>query len=242
MNSKQLYCQTLKFNNMDDYFKCNKIYNNKNIDFIEFRVDGLLKNDYNIDEIIKIINQIDIKKQKIFTIRTESEGGDVKLNDYDYFDYIIKALTLSNSEYIDIEYNLYNNNKTIFDKYIDIARNLHNKKIIFSIHILDKSYSKKYYEDLIIDINNNNCDIIKIASKPFNKDDVINLMEAANSIKNQITDKKLIMISMGTLGVVSRVFTEYTNSYFTFIDENVENMNEIGQCSIKFLKHLRKLI
>lgn len=242
MNTQQLYCQSLKFNNIDEYLDNNKIFNNKQINFIEFRVDSLLFNNYKIDEIIYNLNKIKTKQLKIFTIRTDKEGGEIELKDNDYIDYLIKVIETSNCEYIDIEYQYYKRNKNILDYYIELSRSLYHKKIIFSSHILNNGYDKKYYEDLIIEMNNKICDIIKIASKPYTKDDVFNIMDAANIVRNMVTEKKLIIISMGTLGLVSRVFTEYTNSYFTFIDQSVDTINEIGQCNINYIKKLRKLL
>ena len=238
MNTKQKYCQSLKFNNINEYSNKYEIFNNKNIDFIEFRIDSLLNNNYYIEDIISHLNNIKTNKTNILTIRTKLDGGDIDINLNEYSKYILYCLINSNCDYIDIEYNLYNKNKKLFDDCIK----KYNKKVILSIHFFKNCFTKDYYIDLINEMAKNKSDIIKIAIMPKSREDVFNIMEAGNLLKNKIKNKKFILIAMSKLGILSRVFTEYSNSYFTFIDEFVNDVNELGQCNIKYIKELRKLL
>lgn len=79
---------------------------------------------------------------------------------------------------------------------------------------------------------------------PQNINNVYDIMNASHNMINYVKskNKKMIIIAMSKLGLLSRVYTEWTNSLFTFEDNDVKTFNRLGQCSIDFYKKLRKRI
>lgn len=137
--------------------KCKYIENNKNINlFIKTPILKLESIDYDKD---LIFNLFFSKEDPLF---------------YDFFYnlefYLINYVSLNSKKWFDIEFNL-NKIKRLYSSNIKLPKNLTNMPI-FSINLPINDYN---YETKIIDENNNNIKIDKLASNNSNIEMIINL-------------------------------------------------------------------
>ena len=88
-----------------------------------------------------------------------------------------------------------------------------------------EKYIKENYDVEVLTIK---CDISKVAYMPKNKKDVINLLEAVSEIK----DFPIIAISMGKLGIITRIF----GSVITFA--SAKSSSAPGQIEAMKLKYI----
>ena len=103
-----------------------------------------------------------------------------------------------------------------------------NIKTIISNHDFNKTPSKKHIVYIINKMIKLKCDISKVAYMPKNKKDVINLLEAVSEIK----DFPIIAISMGKLGIITRIF----GSVITFA--SAKSSSAPGQIEAMKLKYI----
>ncbi len=155
-----------------------------------------------------------LDKPLLFTIRTSNEGGQVEIAPEDYF-FINRMVADSGmAELIDIEAFIRNDTDMV-NEYVKYAHRS-GQKVILSNHDFEKTPS---VEDMIVkyhDMMDMNGDVIKLAVMPHSENDVANLLQAASQIHDANPDQLLIAISMGELGMGSRICAGQFGSVITF--------------------------
>lgn len=194
--------------NEKDIIKYIKYINKLPIDIIEWRADFYLEDI--IDDNEKIINDyiIDISKNIkkitnkpiIFTMRSDKEGGKIKNGAYNNKINIYKSV-IENKCFDLIDLEILNLKEKDIKNIISLSKEK-NIKTIISNHDFNKTPSKKYIVSIINKMIKLKCDIAKVAYMPKNKKDVIVLLDAITEIK----DFPIIAISMGKLGIITRIF------------------------------------
>ncbi len=91
-----------------------------------------------------------------------------------------------------------------------------NTYIILSNHDFKETPSKEVLLDKLIQMQDMEGDIIKIAVMPQSKQDVLTLMEATITMTNQYARVPVVTMAMAELGIISRVIGEFTGSAMTF--------------------------
>jgi 3-dehydroquinate dehydratase-1 len=207
-------------------------------DLIEWRVDFF--DDVNdIDKVEKALSEI--RKELIdipllFTLRSEREGGECSVSGGYYFklyDYIMKT---GEVDIIDIE---------LFSKEIEIRELIEKAhgvgvKVIVSNHDFDKTPPKDEIISRLCKMQEIGADLPKIAVIPKSSDDVLTLLEATNTMKQKCSTRPIITISMGNLGVISRLSGELFGSCMTFGSAN--GASAPGQIEVKELKNILDLL
>lgn len=216
---------------------------NKKNSLLELRIDYLLGNGVSIDEIVMMINYIHVdltSKRIIVTIRTEREGGKIKIDPETYYDYIERLYLHTSVEYIDVEYALYQKNADKFDR---LFKNKF-KRIILSNHIFESALSKKDYEILFYDMAKPYIDIVKCAVMVKTKKELFDFMMIARKCSKNIKkhEKGCIFIAMGEIGGLSRLWPEFTNTNVVFLTAYGENASKIGQFTYENFMKYRKLL
>lgn len=79
-------------------------------------------------------------------------------------------------------------------------------------------------------------DICKIAVMPRNSEDVLTLLEATRKMYENYADRPLITMSMGTLGMISRISGQVFGSAATF--GSAGTASAPGQISVSELRKL----
>lgn len=240
--SKAKICYIAKFSQEKIFYKKIKDYlNDENCDVIELRIDSIFEKTKNLDKTIEIINncskQIKHKKKyAIATFRTKQDGSNIQLNKYEYL-YIIKRIyNETDIDIIDIEYRHYEELTKEFDEFLTTE-----KKIILSFHDFKNHYNKQKINKLLSDITKCNKDIVKIAIFTHKKQEVLDLMEVSKDFEKK--SKKnifFVIIAMGQIGLVSRIYNEYTKTKIIYIDNDAKKIGPIGNINIKKYKELRE--
>ncbi|MGL5439321.1 MAG: type I 3-dehydroquinate dehydratase [Filifactoraceae bacterium] len=191
------------------------------IDIVEWRVDyyeDVL--DYTcVVNLLKDIKKILGKKLLLFTFRTMLEGGKMKITTYNYEKLNLRILEENLIDLIDIELSLGDEVvKSLVEK-----SHANNITVIISNHDLEKTPRKKEIISRVLKMRDLGGDILKIAVMPLNNKDVLRLLMATEEISRLYNDKPLITISMGKMGIISRLTGEIFGSAITFATINDEN-------------------
>ena len=210
---------------------------------MELRLDYLLCAGMPIEDIIKLVNNIKsnvTNKKIIATIRTVSEGGKVDLTKEKYFTYIKELYLKSKVNYIDVEYKFYKIDKIYYDSLFKKKK----KKIIISMHIFDRIFFENEYMKLFTEMAESSGNIVKFAIKVFTKEDLFTFMLAARKCDKILkkSRKDAIFIAMGTVGVLSRVWPEFTNTKIVFLTAYKDIDLELGQLNREKYVKYRKLL
>ena len=242
-------CLSVKENNLKDFY--NKIidiatddldYN----DLIELRLDYLINKKVKTEDIIKTISNVkkvlkddyNLEPQFIATIRNFSNGGNCMLDEKTYLDIITLLYEKASVDAIDIDYCFY-------DKKSQAVKKLFSgkKSLIITYTCRDKSLSENDYDEIIKDLIKTPAYVIRIITKAFSFDDCLMLMDEVKKFSTEFekSGKVVSVISLGKLGIVSRLYPEYTGSMITYINnEQSEPVSIDGEISKREYDKLRK--
>lgn len=175
---------------------------NFGLDIAELRIDQYSHFDkkYVLQEIDKFKNF-----PTIATLRSKNDGGHWPLSEHERLE--LFASIIPKVDAVDIELSA----KDILP---DVVRFAHEKKklVIISYHNFAKTPEELKLSDICHEAKSLGADVVKIATIALNQEDVKTL--AAFTISH--SNKNLITISMGSLGVVSRVLFPALGSLITY--------------------------
>lgn len=199
-------------------------------DIMEWRVDYYedFYNTARVNQVISGIKEILKEKPLLFTFRTSNEGG---IRDISYEEYF-KLLSMAgvNADLADIE--IYRSKD--IEKLISIVKK--HAVVIGSYHDFNGTPGTEEIIKRLIYMESMGADIPKIAVMPKDKKDVIRLMEASLSAKEQLGGRPVITMSMAKMGLISRIAAEITGSAVTF--GCIGKPSAPGQIEVKRLKEL----
>ena len=238
-----VFCYPILEDDKNSFYKKVTEINLQKKCMIELRLDYLLCAGLSISDIINIISHVKTKltnKKLIATIRTVGEGGKVDLTKEKYFSYIKELYLKSKAHYIDVEYKFYKLDKIYYDSLFKKKK----KKIIISMHIFDRIFFENEYMNLFTEMAESSGDIVKFAIKTFTKEDLFTFMEAARKCDKIMhkNKKENIYIAMGTVGALSRLWPEYTNTKIVFLTAYKDIDLVLGQMNREKYVKYRKLL
>lgn len=183
-------------------------------DIIEWRGDFFeTDNNEGYLNVLKQMKDVNENIPVIFTIRTDSEGGNKKIGWNEYCDlclFIAEKGKEFNVELVDVE---------VFkdDKANELINSLHEKgmNVIGSNHHFDKTPDKEEMVKILSTIEKSGADVCKLAVMPRDKKDVEVLIEASKETDEKIK-APIITMSMGELGAITRVIPKITKTSVTF--------------------------
>lgn len=172
-----------------------------------------------------------VNKPLLVTFRTKKEGGVLELSDDKYFEIYEEVVENSEIDLLDVELFMAE------DKVASLIEKAHNNniKIVMCNHDFDKTPELEEIVNRLVSMSKKDADICKIAVMPNNNKDVLTLLEATRLAKEQI-DKPLITMSMGALGMISRVSGEVFGSSATF--GAAKQSSAPGQVPVKKLREI----
>lgn len=184
------------------------------IDIVEFRGDYYNHlNDFNklrdvLNNLRKVLSDIIL----LFTIRSNNEGGE-KLGFSSPEIFEINEYVIANelADMVDIE--LLSGRENV-ERQISLARN-HNIKVIVSNHDFDTTPSHDEILRRLCLMQDIGADIAKIAVMPENKKQVMELLMATMDME-ECARIPIVAISMGGIGLISRMCGQFTGSAITF--------------------------
>ncbi|MBF0457408.1 MAG: type I 3-dehydroquinate dehydratase [Nitrospirae bacterium] len=152
----------------------------------------------------------------IATCRSKEEGGAAAIAGEDRVAIFTHIIDLTDAVDIEIK-------SDIALKIADLA-NQHDKTIIASYHNFSKTPDDKYLEAVYERGKQTGAHIVKVAVTPNGMDDIRRLTEF------QLSHESVVTISMGAMGMASRIFLPLVGSLFTFA--SLETVTAPGQLSI----------
>ena len=204
-------------------------------DLIEWRADRLIEREFDEDfhnDILSEMREIVGDMPIIYTFRTLLEGGK-EIENEKYKDLILSVANEGITDLIDVE---------IFSfklKARDISDEIHSftdLKVIGSYHDFEGTPDTAELVYRLSVIDNCNADILKIATMPHKKKDVMRIMTATILTYTRPNPKPIISIAMGSMGRVTRLLGEFTGSSITFASIGKESAP--GQMEINEVREI----
>lgn len=216
----------------------NEVDNLKTVDYdlAELRID-FFENANNFSQVKKLLENIRkiYLKPLLFTFRTKKEGGTYDMSEDNYFRLNCNAIESGLIDLVDIE--LFGNDEKIKEMIKFAKKN--NVKVIMSNHDFFKTPPKEEIIRRLIKMQEYGADITKIAVMPNSEEDVLTLLSATLEMKKEKGDRPCVTMSMGSLGVITRLTGELFGSCMTFAA--VKNSSAPGQVNAKYVIEILNL-
>lgn len=148
----------------------------------------------------------------LMTFRTKQEGGEREIAAEEYAALYQKAMETGCVDLIDVELMM---DETIVKRLITKAHDC-GVKVISSNHDFEKTPEKDEIIRRLKAMDGAGADILKIAVMPRSAADVLTLLEATRKMHEELTEKPLITMSMGQMGMISRLAGQTFGSAVTF--------------------------
>ncbi len=181
-----------------------------NCDLVEIRGD-YIENYNNADYVIELVRNVRnvIDKPFIFTFRTAEEGGERNIRVSAYVNILKTMIQSGEIQFVDVEF--FSGENVVRD-IVNFAKE--NRVVtIISNHDFNNTPDEQEMIDRLRAMQRAGADIAKIAVMPQDKTDVLRLMMATEQAELNIP---VITMSMGKLGILSRIAGEITGSAITF--------------------------
>lgn len=184
------------------------------LDIVEWRAD-FYDAVFDIQEVTataKALRAIMGQTPVLFTFRTKREGGEKEI---DAKTYISLNKAVAKSGYVDaVDVEIFTGDDVV----VQIIADAHaaGKIVIGSNHDFFKTPDKADLLYRLRKMKDLNADILKIAVMPKSSADVIALLDATQTMASQYADRPIITMSMGPLGVITRMAGELFGSSMTF--------------------------
>jgi len=166
----------------------------------------------------------------ILTCRRYQEGGSTRISADQRRQLIGAAIQTGDLDLVDIELS---NHDDFIQTIMDTAKARHVKTIL-SFHNFDSTPPKDFLYDRFFQACNMGADIAKVAVMPSNFKDVLTLMDATLSARENGLKIPMISISMGDQGRITRAAGSLFGSDITFANSGTTSAP--GQISIQNLR------
>lgn len=183
-------------------------------DIVEFRVDffGDVLQEGAAMAALQAVRQMLPHCPLLFTFRTKAEGGETAISDDAYAALLQQAVQSGLIDALDIEYFRCQDD-------MELVMELAKEKgvtIVMSSHDFQKTPPLEELKQRLLAMKRRGADVAKLACMPQCAADVLTLLQATEHVKSLYPDEPLITMSMGQLGVISRISGEVFGSAMTF--------------------------
>ncbi len=207
-------------------------------DIVEWRVDTYedVENLEKVQSTLSLLRDRLIDIPILFTFRTVNEGGKREVPVRFYNNLLSMAIQSKLIDMVDIEFLL---GDDLVKTLVSLAKQ-YGIYVVLSNHDFQKTPDK---QELILrfrKMQELGADIPKIAVMPNSTEDVITLLEATNTMNCKYADRPFISVSMGGIGVISRLTGEVFGSAATFVSGIQESAP--GQPTIKDTKKVLEIL
>ena len=206
------------------------------VDIVEWRVDYFVNSHKKecVLQVLQCLHHILEDVPIIFTFRTKNEGGEkeISINKYKELNYFIAESKYA--DFIDIELFM----DSTMKEYIKVLKNMETK-VIGSYHNFFDTPKKEEIFERLLSMEKYQVDIVKMAIMPKKEEDVLTLLDCSLEAYRKLKIP-MITMSMGKLGVISRICGQLTGSCITFASH--KRASAPGQIEAKkLLNILRQL-
>lgn len=206
-------------------------------DIVELRLDYFegLEDYTRLKDLIGLIKNR-LNKPLILTLRTKNEGGNVDPSETTYFGLLEKIIEDRLAEAIDIEY-MREQERVV--RLVALAKGKGLTSIL-SNHDFNSTPAREEIVTRLEAMIGMGADVAKIALIPTCPEDVLSLLGASSQVKSKHPDQALICISMGQMGMISRLAGQVFGSDMTFAS-GIE-ASAPGQISAKNIRKLLEVL
>ncbi len=207
-------------------------------DLLELRIDwfeGL----YNVETVVSLLKDLrDVIGDTVllFTIRTVGEGGEADISLEDYETLCARVCESGWIDLIDVEAFITDG---LLKRVTEVAHR-NQVYVVASNHDFEKTPEEQEIVRRLIYMDENGADIPKIAVMPKTERDVLTLLSATLQYQEQGGSKPVITMSMGKMGVISRMAGELTGSTVTFATAG--QVSAPGQITVNEMKPVLDLL
>lgn len=170
----------------------------------------------------------------LFTFRSSLEGGEKAITTQDYFELNSWAAAQPEIAMVDVE----GRRVDLDSKALVAAIHGEGTPVVVSNHFFHETPETEMLHQIFEELEATGADILKLAVMPQNEMDVLRLLQVTTEMKEK-TDRPVITMSMGKLGVVSRISGGLTGSAMTF--GTVGAASAPGQLPVKELRNILKI-
>lgn len=207
-------------------------------DMIEWRIDLFSKSDDSkavldkLSQVTTSIKEAGADIPLLVTYRSKPEGGEGALAGQDYLELVLKLIESKLVDAVDIELC---HGESIVLQLVEKAKEAGVATIISS-HDFEGTPDFEEITSRLLKMATLGCDIAKIAVMPKSSEDVITLMQATKSLFEREDMPPMITMSMGELGVVSRIVGSKFGSCASFA--SCGSASAPGQVEIGLLSYV----
>lgn len=209
-------CVPIVATTREEILKSLENYNRKEIDLLEWRID-FMTNIHDVAALISIAKEITAAlpdKPLLVTFRSKKEGGEQELSLSEYLALNQAFAKQKAADLVDIELFCDKDPKHLASVVSEIKAT--GTKVIFSNHDFEKTPSKSTIVDRLRNMQELGGDIAKIAVMPTSAEDVLTLLSATREMTEEYATIPVVTMSMGQLGVISRICGSTFGSTITF--------------------------
>lgn len=212
-----------------------ELYRNADFDILEWRVD-FFHNVTAPEEVLAAglaLREAFPEKPLLFTFRSRHEGGEAELTTAQYRELLCVAAKSELFDAIDLELFSGNDDEEVLLPVLAAARE-HHVITVMSSHDFVKTPSAKEMLARLVRMEMLGADIPKLAVMPQSREDVLSLLSASVQYAVRPSARPFITMSMGGMGVASRVIGELSGSCATF--GAVRRASAPGQMNVNELR------
>lgn len=224
-------CVPLTGIDLEELIEATKALQSAPFDFIEWRADFYKQIE---DPNIRLEAMTFLKKQLgeipiLFTLRTSNEGGEITISSEDYIRLNRSVIDSGLVDLVDVELSMGN------DALQALVASAHETevKIVASFHDFVATPPKEVIVNHLCMMQKLGADIAKFAATPQSPRDVLTLLDATLTMKEEHGDTPVITMSMNGLGAISRVCGSVFGSCVSF--GTVGNASAPGQLPAQLL-------
>ena len=191
-----------------------KMIKNGPFDLIEWRADFFeaLYDPKGRNTAIKLLRNEFPDVPLLFTIRTSREGGQAEITTEQYRDILLDTINTGYFDLVDTEVCRGDD----LMKALAAASRKCGVKLLASCHNFNSTPPKEDIVRLLCKMQELGADIVKYAVMPTCERDVLTLLDATLTMKEEHPKTPVITMSMGRLGAISRISGELFGSCLTF--------------------------
>ena len=190
-----------------------KALTERKVQMIEWRVDCFRE----ADDVAAVRAVLDAVKPFLtetiflFTFRTKQQGGSRQMEEWKILKLNETAAKSGCADMIDLEFFEATKPEKEIRRFQRIG-----VRVIASHHDFDATPDDRILRMLMEQMQQGGADVAKLAVMPQNADDVVRLLKLTNDMKQKYPTLPVVTMSMGALGVVSRMAGEIFGSCITF--------------------------
>ena len=189
-----------------------------------------------LKEAAALIRAVFPDKPVIFTIRTKRDMEDFEISDKAYAAAVSYAIGQGLGDIIDIEQT---RGAALVIRLVNLSHE-YGIKTIVSRHLAKHTPTESDIISTLHDMQYTGADIVKFAVMPQTKADVMSLLNATGRYADEPDSVPVITMSMGRLGVLSRISGSLTGSCLTF--GTVGAASAPGQIDCEELSHILHIL